>query len=93
MEQKEYDEIVSKAAKELATAQLLSKEAQDQKITGITVLAAIGGFIIPIVGVILGLFNLVKGRTAKGFLYLVLGIGGWIVGAIIMFGSGQGMFM
>lgn len=87
MTEKTQAEQVAEAIAAIKAEEKRQEEEEAKKITGLTVLAAIAGGLIPIVGIGLGLYNLVKGRTSKGFLYLVLAIGMWIVSVMVL-GSG-----
>ncbi|MBQ9898895.1 MAG: zinc ribbon domain-containing protein [Ruminococcus sp.] len=58
-----------------------AKEEVEDKVSGGMVVLSI---LIPIVGVIIGIVNLAKGKKNSGLVYLIVGIVAWVTGAMII---------
>ena len=87
MTDKEFDEAVAKAVKAQAQEDAQVEEASAHDVTGGTVFwAIVAGAISPIIGGGYGVYQLAKGRTNKGALYVGVAIVMFVISFAIMSG-------
>ena len=81
----EVEQAVQAALAQKEAADKREQEAKAADVTGGTWFWAIViALLIPIAGVIYGIVNLVQGKANKGWLYIGVGVVGWIISAALM---------
>jgi len=81
----EVEQAVQKAMAQRDAEEKAKAEVDDKEVTGSVIFWAIAwALIIPIVGTIIGIVNLVQGKSSKGWTYIGCSIAGWVLSFIIL---------
>jgi len=81
----EIEQAVQKALQEKETQEKVAAEIAAGEVGGGTyVWAIVAALLSPIVGVGIGVYQLVKGRTSKGWTYIGFAIAGFVLSFLIL---------
>ena len=81
----EVEQAVQAALAQKEAADKREQEAKATEVTGGTIFwAIVAALISPIIGVIIGIVNLVKGRTNKGWTYIGCALAGFVLSFLIL---------
>jgi len=82
----ELDLAVQKALDQRKADEQAEAEAKAGDVTGSTWFwAIVAALIMPIAGTIIGIVNLVKGRTSVGWTYIGISIVGWMLSYLFLY--------